>query len=98
MWCRPAKAEGTKNNQPTYKIFSMTEVNRGKPPEPLAPVPFNVPEAFRTTLPSGLRLVVLKDDRLPLVSYRLGFMSGDINDPPDNVGLSSAVAAMLTEG
>lgn len=67
-------------------------------PEPLAPVPFNIPQAFQTTLENGLRVVIFEDGRLPLVSYRLAFMSGDVNDPTDSIGLTSAMASMLTEG
>ena len=64
----------------------------------MAPVPFNIPQAFRTTLPNGLRVVIFDDERLPLVSYRLAFLSGDASDPSNNVGLTSAMTAMLTEG
>lgn len=68
------------------------------PPEPLAPVGFNIPEAFETHLENGLRVIICEDARLPLVSYRLAFFSGDANDPSDRIGLSSAMASMMTEG
>lgn len=67
-------------------------------PEPLASVPFEIPGAFETTLPNGLRVVIFEDDRLPLVSFRLAFLSGDANDPQDHMGLTSALTAMLAEG
>lgn len=67
-------------------------------PEPLAPVPFDVPQAVESTLDNGLRIVIVEDHRLPLLSLRLTFFSGDINDPAQSTGLTSAVAAMLTEG
>ncbi|MGB7208010.1 MAG: pitrilysin family protein [Pyrinomonadaceae bacterium] len=76
----------------------MTQASRKTAPEALAPVPFNIPQAFQTTLPNGLRVVIFEDKRLPLVSYRLAFMSGDVHDPTDAVGLTSAMASMLTEG
>jgi zinc protease len=71
---------------------------RSSPPPPLAPVPFHLPPALRTELRGGLRAVIYEDHRLPLVSYRLAFRSGDINDPKGKVGLSSAMTSMLTEG
>ncbi len=74
------------------------KASRKTAPEALAPVPFNIPQAFQTTLPNGLRVVIFEDSRLPLVSYRLAFMSGDVHDPSDAVGLTSGMAAMLTEG
>ena len=67
-------------------------------PEPLAPVPFQIPSAFETTLPNGLRVVIFENERLPLVSYRLAFFSGDAHDTEDHIGLTSAMTSMLTEG
>lgn len=67
-------------------------------PEPLAPVPFQIPSAFETTLPNGLRLVIFDDERLPLVSFRLAFLSGEAHDPKDHIGLTSAMVSMMTEG
>ena len=78
--------------------FFMTQAIRKTAPEALAPVPFNIPQAFQTTLDNGLRVVIFEDRRLPLVSYRLAFMSGDVSDPTDSIGLTSAMASMLTEG
>lgn len=76
----------------------MTEILQNLAPEPLEPLPFDVPEAFHTTLANGLRVVVLPQDRLPLVSFRLAFFSGDAHDRSDSVGIVSAMMAMLTEG
>ncbi len=71
---------------------------RRNPPEPLAPIPFDIPRPFETTLDNGLRIIMFEDDRLPLISYRLAFNLGDINDPDDARGLTSAMASMLSEG
>ncbi len=76
----------------------MTIDFRKSVPQPLAPVSFDIPRPSQFELANGLRIVVFEQQRLPLVSYRLGFYSGDINDPPDSTGLTSALAAMLTEG
>lgn len=67
-------------------------------PAALAPVSFDVPRPVEFTLSNGLRVVMIEQQRLPLVSYRLAFFSGDINDPADSTGLTSAMASMLTEG
>ncbi|HEY8562750.1 MAG TPA: pitrilysin family protein [Pyrinomonadaceae bacterium] len=71
---------------------------RKSAPAPLAPVAFNIPQPFETTLVNGLKVVVLEDRKLPLVSFRLIFRHGNIHEPADAVGLNSAVAAMLSEG
>lgn len=67
-------------------------------PAALAPVEFDIPRPFKTVLDNGLEVVLFEDKRLPLVSYRLAFHSGDINDPVEHTGLTSAIASMLTEG
>lgn len=71
---------------------------RKTPPQPLPPIEFSVPGVFETALDNGLRIVVLQDERLPLVSYRLAFNWGDINDPAESIGVTSAMASMLNEG
>jgi len=76
----------------------MSQAIRSKAPEPLAPVPFNIPEPFQTTLENGLRVVVFEDSRVPLVSYRLAFFRGDSHDPKNATGLTSAMTSMLNEG
>ena len=77
---------------------TMNEDFRKTAPAPLAPKPFDIPKPFETTLPNGLKVVVFEDNRLPLVSYRLAFKTGEINDPKDSTGLTSALASMLNEG
>ncbi|MFT3745095.1 MAG: pitrilysin family protein [Pyrinomonadaceae bacterium] len=76
----------------------MTPELRKAPPAPLAPVSFDIQKPFETTLDNGLRVVIVENERLPLVSYRLAFECGDVNDPIGSTGLTSAMTAMLTEG
>lgn len=76
----------------------MTQAIRKTVPAPLAPLPFHIPQPYSTKLANGLRIVVFVDERLPLVSYRLAFLSGETNDPADMIGVTSAMASMLTEG
>src|SRR5712692_8850077 len=78
----------------------MTEIEafRRQMPPPLQARPLNLPEHFETRLPNGLGLVVVEDKRLPLISFRLAFRSGDANDPPALPGLSDMMTHLLTEG
>jgi zinc protease len=78
----------------------MTEMEtiRSQIPPPLAPRPLNIPEPFETTLANGLQLLVVEDRRLPLVSFRLAFRSGDANDPTNLPGLSDMMSHLVTEG
>lgn len=75
-----------------------TAAKKQSPPAPLAPIAFDIAQPFKTKLDNGLEIVLFEDKRLPLVSFRLAFHSGDINDPAGKTGLTSAVASMLTEG
>ncbi|HKP68644.1 MAG TPA: pitrilysin family protein [Pyrinomonadaceae bacterium] len=76
----------------------MTQPVRNTAPSPLPPMPFNIAQAKTVTLENGLKIVMFADKRLPLVSYRLAFLAGDANEPTDKIGVTSAVAAMMTEG
>ena len=67
-------------------------------PEPLEPVSFDIPRPAQATLANGLRVVIFEDERLPLVSFRLALNIGDIDDPTDATGLTSAMTSMLSEG
>jgi zinc protease len=76
----------------------MTQTFQTSVPEPLEPVAFDLPPAFVTTLANGLRVVIFDDDRIPLCSFRLAFMSGDAGDPAELKGLTTAMTSLVTEG
>src|SRR5947209_1628102 len=78
--------------------MTQTEAFRRQMPPPLGLRPLNLPEPFETTLANGLQVVIVEDRRLPLVSFRLAFRSGDANDPPSLPGLSDMMSHLLTEG
>ena len=69
-----------------------------QPPPPLPPRPIKLPTTSETTLSNGLLVVVVQDQRLPLVSYRLAFRSGDAHDPAEFPGLVDMLTGLLTEG
>jgi zinc protease len=71
---------------------------RRRPPAPLAPRPLNLPAAEAVTLPNGLRVLLVESRRLPLVTFRLAFRTGDSHDPADRPGLTDILAGMLNEG
>jgi zinc protease len=68
------------------------------PPPPLPIRPIKLPTAYETTLPNGLVVVVVEDQRLPLVSYRLAFRTGNSHDPRELPGLMDMMTGLLTEG
>ena len=70
----------------------------GMPPPPLPIRPIKLPIATETTLANGLVVLVVEDHRLPLVSYRLAFRTGDAHDPRELPGLMDMLTGLITEG
>ena len=58
----------------------------------------NIPTASETTLSNGLRVVIVEDNRLPLVSYRLAFRAAMRTILPELPGLTDLLTGLLTEG
>ena len=71
---------------------------RSQPPAALPPTPIKLPTPYQAKLANGLALVIVEDERLPLVSYRLSFRTGDAHDPKELPGLTDMMAALLNEG
>src|ERR1041384_3846330 len=78
--------------------MNQQEHFRSQPPPPLQPRPILIPTPRETTLANGLKVVVVEDSRLPLVSYRLAFRVGGAFDPPEIPGLTDLLAGLLPEG
>jgi predicted Zn-dependent peptidase len=73
-------------------------IDRTKAPE-TPPIPaYKMPPIRDTRLPNGLEVVVIEDQRFPLVTVRLSFQAGSKFDPKELPGLSSMVAGLLTQG
>ncbi len=80
------------------QIETDLETFRREPPAPLAPRPLNLPSPEETTLANGLRVIFVENTRLPFVTYRLSFPTGDAHDPPALPGLTDVLTGMLNEG
>jgi predicted Zn-dependent peptidase len=78
--------------------MNQTEEFRRQPPAPLPSKPLNLATPYETTLPNGLQLVIVEDRRLPLVSFRLAFRTGNADDPAEMPGLTAVMTDMLNEG
>ncbi len=68
------------------------------PPPPAAPRSFEFPKAASKTLSNGLKVFVVEDHRLPLVSASLQLLAGNIYVPPEKSGLATMTAGLLREG
>lgn len=67
------------------------------PPSP-TPRPLALPQVERWTLPNGLSVVAVRDDRLPLVQLRLAIHAGAAEEPPGAVGVAELTADLLPKG
>jgi zinc protease len=73
-------------------------IDRTKPPE-TPPLPaYHLPPVYETKLPNGLSVVLLEDNRFPLVTVRLAFTAGSRFDPKELRGLAEATGSLLTDG
>src|SRR5947209_17721368 len=79
-------------------MSTQTEDFRRQPPAPLPPRALNLPVPEETALANGLRVVVVEQSRLPLVSFRLALRTGDAFHPPELSGLADLMTNMLIEG
>lgn len=68
------------------------------PPPPAPPRQLHMPAPVESTLPNGLRVVVVEKHDVPLVAARLLVKSGSEADPADLPGLADMTATLLTKG
>ena len=69
-----------------------------EPPPPGELRPLEFPDFREATLDNGLRLIVVENDRLPIVSVSLNLHAGSRYDPLGREGLADMVAELLTKG
>ncbi|MBA3501181.1 MAG: insulinase family protein [Myxococcota bacterium] len=100
-----AKPEGPM--QPTIKVvqpaapqeLAFPEENfRADQPKPGAPRPFRLPKVKPFTLANGIKVFLVEQHTLPIVSMDLNFDGGALVDPKGKEGLASVCMSMLTEG
>ncbi|MDY0296106.1 MAG: pitrilysin family protein [Acidobacteriota bacterium] len=60
--------------------------------------PIHIPPIHKAELNNGLRLRVVRTDKLPLVDIRILVNGGSVLDPADKVGLASMTAGLMRIG
>ncbi|MEA2173573.1 MAG: zinc protease [Blastocatellia bacterium] len=73
-------------------------VIKGRAPVNKEVLKVKLPRAEETTLPNGLRVVVLQDHKVPTFTMQMVVLSGGLSDPSNNRGLAATTAALLREG
>ncbi|CAN5850931.1 hypothetical protein BH11MYX3_BH11MYX3_03190 [soil metagenome] len=74
------------------------EAFRSEQPKAGPPRPFKLPKVKPFTLKSGIKVFLVEQHALPLVSLDLNFDGGSMTDPKGKEGLAGVCMAMLTEG
>jgi zinc protease len=72
---------------PSYKDLKF-------PPLP----PLKIPEPVQFTLPDGMRIYLLEDHELPVISGSAIIRTGNLFDPPDKKGLAQMTGDVLRSG
>jgi len=60
--------------------------------------PIQIPSVASYTLPNGIRLYLLEDHELPVISGVARVRTGNLFDPPDKVGLADVTGTVLRSG
>ncbi|MDQ3522430.1 MAG: insulinase family protein, partial [Gemmatimonadota bacterium] len=71
---------------------------RVPPPAPMPLQPVGFPPFRESTLPNGLRMIVVEKRDLPVANVSLYIQSGSATDPGAKLGLAEMTAQLLTKG
>ena len=79
-------------------LCAQSSIDRTKPPA-TPPIPdYKLPPIDESKLANGLAVVMVQDNRFPVITARLTFHAGTRDDPADMPGLAQDVGALLVEG
>jgi len=94
IWAHPAQAQaGGAAPQSTKGA-----VVKGRAPVNKDVLRVKLPKAEETTLPNGLRVILLRDGKVPTFAAQMVILSGGLADKSDYRGLAAFTAALLREG
>ena len=83
---------------PPAVAWASSGVAWDEPPAPLPEVAFTPPIPTEFTLPNGIRVLVVENHRLPLVSVRIAVVSAGSRADGKRAGLAALTADLLDEG
>jgi zinc protease len=79
-------------------VASAQDIDRAKRPETPPPPTFKFPKFTANTLPNGLRVLVVEDHAIPLVSVRAVIGADSTMDPAGKEGLYALTLSTMREG
>mgnify|MGYP005834495127 CR=1 FL=1 len=68
------------------------------PPAKKTPAPVKLPPVAEKILKNGLKVIVVEQNELPVISMRLQCNEGSFADPPGKAGLTRFMTGLLTQG
>ena len=71
---------------------------RQTPPPPMPARPLEFPAFDESTLPNGMRLIVVEDHDQPVANVNLYISAGSATDPAAKAGLAALAADVITRG
>jgi zinc protease len=80
------------------RVSQAQELDRSKRPPSGAPTALRVPAIQMRTLRNGIKVAVLEQHELPVVSVRVVVDAQALLDPPGKEGVASITSQMLAEG
>jgi zinc protease len=83
--------------QPQNLAFPEEDFRKAQP-APTAQRPFKLPAVKPFTLKNGIKVFLVEQHTLPIVSMDLNFDGGSVTDPKGKDGVASMCMSMLTEG
>lgn len=63
-----------------------------------APAPSLLPASTDFTLPNGMRVILVPDREIPLVSFQMRLAGGSVEDPAGKEGATALLGTLLTKG
>ena len=93
-----AAAPARKTPAPAAKAVSAAPAASWKDLKypPLGPI--RIPDVTTFTLPNGMKVFLLEDHELPVVSGTARIRTGNLFDPPDKVGLAGVAGRVMRTG
>ena len=79
-------------------LTGTSQAQQENPPAPAAPRSVTIPKPTERTLKNGLRVIVIEDHDIPLVSAGVVVKNGGEVDPANLSGLAELTASLLTKG
>jgi predicted Zn-dependent peptidase len=94
----PVFAQGGAPQQDPSNTSRKSTVLKNRAPVNKGLLKVKLPKAEEATLKNGLRVLVLRNPKVPLFTMQMVILSGGLADPQDQRGLASYTASLLREG